>query len=110
MGTVLTPSHHIDFESANRSDTASFGSLAVAVRSQGRGVGRILVEAVEAIARSRGKTRIELAFGHGTLFSGRPSLSGFYAKLGYVEGAQKARQEWFDVSLSTEMGCTSCKW
>eukprot|EP00729_Bicosta_minor_P001422 gene1422-15844_t len=93
-----------DFESAGRSDTSSFGSLAVALDCQGRGVGRMLVEAAEAIAKSNGKKRMELSFGHGDLFSGRPSLSAFYAKLGYVEGERKARDAWFDVSPEYRKG------
>jgi ribosomal protein S18 acetylase RimI-like enzyme len=42
LGTVLTPSHHLDFESAGRADTESFGSLAVDPARQGRGIGTVL--------------------------------------------------------------------
>ena len=50
---------------------------AMAVETQARGVGRLLVARLEQEARARGITRIEL--------HARGTARGFYAKLGYVE-------------------------
>eukprot|EP01044_Picomonas_judraskeda_P017599 COSAG03_NODE_3339_length_2070_cov_19.759513_3_plen_198_part_00 len=89
-GTVMTTLHHHDFASAGRSDTDSFGSLGVAVAAQGRGIGRLLVEAAEARARQRGKRRMELCFAHGSQFpGGQPELLQFYERLGYEQGARE---------------------
>ena len=50
---------------------------AMAVDTQTRGVGRLLVARLEQEARARGIARIEL--------HARGTARGFYAKLGYVE-------------------------
>ena len=50
---------------------------AMAVDTQTRGVGRVLVARLEEEARARGIARIEL--------HARVTAQGFYAKLGYVE-------------------------
>ena len=46
-GAVLTPSHHHDFESAALSNTSSFGSLAVDIEQQRKGIGSLLVKKCE---------------------------------------------------------------
>ena len=97
IGTILFPSHHVDFDSAKRTDTESFGSLAVSSACQGQGIGSMLVRAVETRAKAQGKTRMELCFAHGTLLSGRPRLGSFYTKLGYTAGAVKHRTAWYDI-------------
>ena len=97
VGTVLTPSHHVDFDTQAQGNTASFGSLAVLPHAQGRGVASLLVRAVEERASADGKTRMECCFGHGELFSGKPNLSAFYRSLGYTAGERKNREEWFAV-------------
>ena len=76
-GTVLTPSHHHDFESAALSNTSSFGSLAVDIEQQRAGIGSLLVKNVKK-AIANGKTRMELCFAHGPLLSNSPDLLLFY--------------------------------
>ena len=96
-GTVLTPSHHHDFESAALSNTSSFGSLAVDIEQQRKGIGSLLVKECEKKAIANGKTRMELCFAHGPLLSNSPDLLLFYKKLGYREKERKERDEWFDI-------------
>ena len=59
---------------------AYVGELAVAEDAEGRGVGRVLMEAVEAWARERDLARISLDTG-----AANASARGFYAALGYEE-------------------------
>jgi GNAT superfamily N-acetyltransferase len=59
---------------------AYVGELAVAEDAEGRGVGRALIEAVEAWARARDLTRISLDTG-----TANAGARGFYAALGYEE-------------------------
>jgi GNAT superfamily N-acetyltransferase len=98
-GTIMTTLHHHDFATAGRPDTDSFGSLGVAVSAQGRGVGRLLVEAAESRARRRGKRRMELCFAHGSKFpGGQPQLLQFYERLGYARGErEELDRDWYNV-------------
>ena len=59
---------------------AYVGELAVVENAQGRGVGRALMEAVEARARDRGLARVSLDTG-----TANAGARGFYAALGYEE-------------------------
>lgn len=63
-----------------RGSRGYFGMLAVAPESQGRGLGRIMVEAAEAHCRNSGCAAIDI-----TVLSLRTELPPFYRKLGYVE-------------------------
>ncbi|MER6943722.1 GNAT family N-acetyltransferase [Nonomuraea sp. NPDC000554] len=56
------------------------GELAVSSRHEGRGIGKQLVEAAEAWARSRGRARVGLETGAANARARR-----FYASLGYQE-------------------------
>lgn len=70
---------------AERSDHFYVGKLAVEPGMQGRGIGRALVGAVEAMARAAGKPALELQT--------RVELSGnqaAFAKLGFRETARTA--------------------
>ena len=57
-----------------------FGMLAVDPSEQGRGLGRLMVDAAEDHCRRQGCTFIDI-----TVLSLRPELPPFYRKLGYVE-------------------------
>jgi GNAT superfamily N-acetyltransferase len=63
-----------------RGERGYFGMLAVAPSSQGRGLGRLMVEAAEDHCRRQGCKFMDL-----TVLSLRPELSPLYRKLGYVE-------------------------
>jgi len=57
-----------------------FGMLAVAPASQGKGLGRAMVEAAESYCQNRGCTAMDIA-----VLSLRPELLPLYQKLGYVK-------------------------
>jgi predicted N-acetyltransferase YhbS len=57
-----------------------FGMLAVDPTSQGKGLGRAMVEAAESYCQNRGCTAMDLA-----VLSLRPELPPLYEKLGYVK-------------------------
>ena len=98
LGALIFPSPHDDFPATqNNEDTLSFGSLAVKPTHQRRGLGRTLMSAVEHIAMTEGKSRLELCFAHGTKLSGSPKLLEFYTNLGYEQGLRRERKEWFDI-------------
>ena len=59
-------------------------NLALADATQGRGVGRALMEAAEAWTRSRGMRRLTLY-----VFAGNDRARGFYARLGFGEDSLK---------------------
>jgi ribosomal protein S18 acetylase RimI-like enzyme len=64
-----------------------FGMLAVDPASQGKGIGRAMVEAAEDYSRKKGCADMDL-----TVLSLRPELPPLYRKLGYVEtGTQEFR-------------------
>ena len=94
----MFPSPHDDFPmTQNNEDTLSFGSLAVKPLHQRRGLGCMLLRAMEYIAKTKGKSRLELCFAHGAQLSGCPKLLQFYTNLGYKQGLRRERQEWFDI-------------
>ena len=98
LGALVFPSPHNDFPTTqNDANTLSFGSLAVKPSYQRRGLGRLLMGAVEQIAVTEGKCRLELCFAHGAQLSGRPRLLEFYTSLGYELGLRTEKQEWFDI-------------
>jgi ribosomal protein S18 acetylase RimI-like enzyme len=57
-----------------------FGMLAVDPASQGKGLGRAMVEAAESYCQNRGCTAMDIA-----VLSLRPELLPLYQKLGYVK-------------------------
>jgi len=57
-----------------------FGMLAVDPSQQGKGVGRVMVEAAEDHCREQGCSAMDI-----TVLSLRPELPPYYRKLGYVE-------------------------
>jgi ribosomal protein S18 acetylase RimI-like enzyme len=57
-----------------------FGMLAVDPSQQGRGLGRLMVEAAEEHCREQGCTAMDIS-----VLSLRPELPPYYRKLGYVE-------------------------
>jgi ribosomal protein S18 acetylase RimI-like enzyme len=59
---------------------AHFGMLSIDPSRQGRGFGRMLIDAVEARARERGCRVMDLH-----IVNLREELPGFYRKLGYTE-------------------------
>ena len=61
-------------------DRAYFGMLSIAPSRQGRGLGRRLIDAVEARARGRGCLAVDIH-----IVNLREELPGFYRRLGYVE-------------------------
>ena len=61
-------------------DRGYFGMLAVAPGMQGRGLGRIIVEAAENYCRLAGCTEMDLS-----VINLRTELPALYRKLGYVE-------------------------
>jgi ribosomal protein S18 acetylase RimI-like enzyme len=63
-----------------RGDRGYFGMLAVDPASQGKGIGRAVVEAAEGYSRKKGCADMDL-----TVLSLRPELPPLYRKLGYVE-------------------------
>ncbi len=63
-----------------RDERGYFGMLAVDPSQQGRGLGRVMVEAAEAHLRQRGCEVVDI-----TVLSLRPELPGYYRKLGYVQ-------------------------
>ena len=100
VGTVTTNQWYaaLDFASAGREDTDSFGSLAVMPHAQHNGVGQLLVAAVEDRARQRGKARLEICFVTGPEFGTHvPDLYEFYGRLGYEEGEKEGHETWYDV-------------
>ena len=83
---------------AEKPDRFYLGKLAVAPELQGRGVGRLLLEAAEVHARAAGKdvielqTRVELTANHLT-----------FARLGYVETGRTVGlplEGWDDVHMT----------
>ena len=96
-GTVMVPSPHLDFETAVREDTESFGSLAVLPSMQRQGIGNMLLNRVEKNARSNGKKRLECCFAHGKLLNNKPKMFEFYNKLGFKKEDRKERVSWFDI-------------
>src|SRR5262249_53883526 len=71
-----------------------FGLLSVDPLRQGKGLGRLMVEAAEEYCRDRGREWIELKF-----VSAREELPGFYRRLGYTE----AGTEPFPSEVPTKM-------
>ena len=70
-----------------RGDRGYFGMLAVDPAQQGKGIGRLLIEAVEDRCRRQGCKFMDI-----TVLSLRTELLPFYHKLGYVEsGTQEFR-------------------
>jgi ribosomal protein S18 acetylase RimI-like enzyme len=63
-----------------RGDRGYFGMLAVAPEAQGRGLGRLLVEAAEGHCRANGCDFMDLS-----VINLRTELPPFYRKLGYRE-------------------------
>jgi ribosomal protein S18 acetylase RimI-like enzyme len=63
-----------------RGERGYFGMLAVDPSAQGRGLGRLMVDAAENHWRQRGCTFMDI-----TVLSLRPELPPFYRKLGYTE-------------------------
>ena len=61
-------------------DRAYFGMLSIAPSRQGRGLGRRLIDAVEARARGRGCLAVDIH-----IVNLREELPDFYRRLGYVE-------------------------
>lgn len=61
-------------------DRAYFGMLSVDGSRQGRGIGRTLIDAVEARARERGCRYMDIH-----IVNLREELPGFYRRFGYVE-------------------------
>jgi len=59
---------------------AYFGMLSIDPSRQGRGFGRLLIDAVETRARERGCRAMDIH-----IVNLREELPGFYQKLGYVE-------------------------
>ena len=57
-----------------------FGMLAVDPSQQGKGLGRMMVEAVENYCRKQGCNAMDIA-----VLSLRPELPPYYRKLGYIE-------------------------
>lgn len=72
-----------------------FGMLAVDPASQGKGLGRAMVEAAESYCQNRGCTAMDIA-----VLSLRPELLPLYQKLGYV----KAGTEEFHPSRTLKDG------
>ena len=72
-----------------RSPRAYFGMLAVDPQAQGRGLGRFLVHAAEAEARSAGCTAMDIR-----IVNLRTELPPFYRRLGYADtGVTEAADE-----------------
>ncbi len=63
-----------------RGERAYFGMLAVDPAQQGRGLGRVMVDAAEDYCRSKGCKFMDIS-----VLSLRPELPPFYRKLGYEE-------------------------
>ena|SRR5436190_18062021 len=61
-------------------DRAYFGMLSIAPSQQGRGLGRRLIDAVEARARERGCRAVDIH-----IVNLREELPDFYRRLGYVD-------------------------
>jgi GNAT superfamily N-acetyltransferase len=98
LGTIIVPSPHLDFDTASREDTESFGSLSVLPSYQGLGLGKMLVKYIEHRSKTIDKKiKIELCYGHGTLLNNKPQLKEFYTSMGYYEGERKGRKEWFNI-------------
>lgn len=68
-----------------RGERGYFGMLAVDVLRQGKGLGRMMVNAAEEHCRKRGCKFMDL-----TVLSLRPELPPFYRKLGYAETGTQA--------------------
>jgi GNAT superfamily N-acetyltransferase len=73
---VIAGSVYLQF----RGDRAYFGMLSIEPSRQGRGLGRLLIEAVEARSRERGCRAIDIH-----IVNLREELPPFYRRLGYVE-------------------------
>ncbi|HVO62963.1 MAG TPA: GNAT family N-acetyltransferase [Terriglobales bacterium] len=70
-----------------RGNRGYFGMLGVRPAEQGKGLGRVMVEAGEDYCRQQGCAAIDI-----TVLSLRPELPAFYARLGYAEaGAEEFR-------------------
>ena len=63
-----------------RGDRAYFGMLSIEPSRQGRGLGRLLIDAVEARSRERGCRAVDIH-----IVNLREELPPFYRRLGYVE-------------------------
>jgi len=63
-----------------RADRAYFGMLSIEPSRQGRGLGRLLIDAVEGQSRERGCRAVDIH-----IVNLRDELFGFYRRLGYVE-------------------------
>ena len=63
-----------------RGERGYFGMLAVDPSLQGKGVGRVMVEAAEDFLRQRGCEVVDI-----TVLSLRPELPTYYRNLGYVQ-------------------------
>ena len=63
-----------------RGDRAYFGMLSIEPSRQGRGLGRLLIDAVEGRSRERGSRAVDIH-----IVNLRDELPGFYRRLGYVD-------------------------
>jgi predicted N-acetyltransferase YhbS len=98
VGTIIYPSPHVDFDSMEEDATSSFGSLAVwPLTEQKNGIGRMLIEEVEKLAKEQDMTKIECCYAHGPLLNNKPNLDQFYQQLGYRKGVTKQRTKWYDI-------------
>jgi ribosomal protein S18 acetylase RimI-like enzyme len=77
---TIAGSVYVKFEG----DRAYFGMLAIGPSQQGRGLGRHLIEAVEAGTRERGCRHVDIH-----IVNLREELPPFYRRLGYVDRGTK---------------------
>jgi GNAT superfamily N-acetyltransferase len=84
----------------HRGERGYFGMLAVDPSQQGKGLGRLMVEAAEGRCRDRGCKFMDI-----TVLSLRTELPPFYRKLGYVETGTKPFQPAHPLRAGVE-----CHW
>ena len=89
-----------------RGDAGYFGLLSVDPDSQGRGLGKILVDRAEEFCRAAGCSRMQIR-----VLNHRTELPPFYEKLGYhvarieeVEQVASARMPYHFIVMEKELG------
>ena len=82
---VATVAHHVNFTGEPQ---AYLGELAVAEEAEGRGIGRLLADAVERWARDQGYRLVVLETG-----AANTRARSFYAGLGYREESVRLVKE-----------------
>lgn len=78
----------VDFTSQNDKPSAYIGTFAVTPELQGKGVGNVMLSAVETFARRHAKTK-NITHLSMSILSHRPELLAYYERRGYVLTGEK---------------------